>query len=96
MYNKCGCACVLTKKRRTLSPLLSNHIIPLELTLPSCYIIFITDSSYQHQIELKRRCNCCPMIHFRSEQRQTSTDDMLVNNNDHVSSNNIRFNNVHS
>ncbi len=101
MYNKCCCAYVLLKRRRRLrqvtsSPLLSNHIIPLQLTQPSYHIIVITGSCYQHKIEANRRCNCRPMILLRRMfQRQTLTDDMLVNINNHVTSNNIHINHVY-
>jgi hypothetical protein len=100
MYNKCCRAYVLLKKRRRLrqvtsSPLLSNRIIPLQLTQPSYHIIVIIGSCYQHKIEVNRRCNCRPMILRRMFQRQTSTDGMLVKINKHVTSNNIYFNNVY-
>lgn len=101
MYNKyCCCAYVLLKRRRRLrqgtsSPLLSNHIIPLQQTQPSYHIIVIIGSCYQHKIEGKRRCNCRPMNLRRMFQRQTSTDGMLTKINNHVTSNNIYFNNVY-
>jgi hypothetical protein len=101
MYNKyCCCAYVLLKRRRRLrqvtsSPLLSNHIIPLQLTQLSYHIIVIIVSCYQHKIEVNRRCTCRPMIVRRMFQRQTSTDGMLVNLNNHVTSNKIYINNVY-
>jgi hypothetical protein len=101
MYKKsCYCAYVLLKRRRRLrqvtsSPLLSNHIIPLQVTQPSYHIIVIIGSCYQHKIEVKRRCNCRPMIVRRMFQRQTSTDGMLANINNHVTSNKIYINNVY-
>jgi hypothetical protein len=101
MYNKCYCCgYVLLKRRRRLrqvtsSPLLSNHIIPLQLTQLSYHIIVIIGSCYQHKIEVKRRCNCRPMSRRRMFQRQTSTDGMLAKINNHVTSNNIYFNNVY-
>jgi len=97
MYNKCRCTYTLTKKSRrvlrqvTLSPLFFNRFIPLQLILPSYSII---DSYCQDKIELKRRCNCRSMICFRTQQRQMSTNDMLVNITNDVCSNHIHFNNV--
>jgi hypothetical protein len=101
MYNKCCCTYVLRLKKRqklrqvTPSPLLSNHIIPLLLTQPSYHIIVIIGSCYQHKIEVKRRCNCHPMILRRVFQRQTSNDGMIATINNHVSSNNNHFNDVY-
>jgi hypothetical protein len=100
MYNKCCCAYVLLKRRRRLrqvisSPLHSNHIIPLQLTQPSYHIIVIIGSCYQHKIEVKRRCNCRPMILRRVFPRQTSTDGMLTNISNHGTSNKIYSNNVY-
>jgi len=96
MYDKCRCTCILAKNLRqvTLSPLFPNQIIPLDITVLLYYLIFINESYYQYKIERNRRCNCCSMIHFRTYQRQMSTNDMLVNVVHHVSSNDIHFNNV--
>jgi hypothetical protein len=104
MYNKYCCAYVLLLKRRrrllrqvTSSPLLSNHIIPLQLTQLSYHIIVIICNCYQEKIEVNRRCNCCLMILCRMFQQQTSTEGMLTNNNNkHVTSTNIYLNNVYS
>ncbi len=101
MYNKYCCAYVFLKSRRrrqrqgTSSPLLSNRIIPLQLRQASYHIIVIIGSSYQHKIEVKRRCTCPPMIRRRMFQRQTSTDGMLAKNNGHVTSNTRSFNHVY-
>jgi hypothetical protein len=100
MYNKCCYTFLISKKltdlqQITLSLLFSNHIIPLQLILRLYYTIFIIDNYYQHIIEVKRRCNCRSMICFRTGQRQMSTNDMLININNHVSSNYIHYNNVH-
>jgi hypothetical protein len=100
MYNKCLCAYILTKNSRqvlrqvTLSTLFFNRFISLQLILPSYSIISIIDSYCQDKIELKRRCNCRSMICFRTQQRQMSTNDMLVNITNDVCSNHSHFNNV--
>lgn len=82
-------------QRTTISNLLSYCSVSLQLTSLTYLTHYPTNKNYQNKFKRKcRRCYCRSMIRFRIERRQTSTNDMLSNINDDVSSNYTHINNA--